>query len=52
MCGTTHQTVRRIIERAPAGNKAPGRKQREHDYDQVAGLVAEKVRAVLWIRSL
>ncbi|MBD3147057.1 IS21 family transposase [Microbispora bryophytorum] len=45
MCGTTHKTVKRIIERALAGDKAPGRKQREHNYDQVAGLVAEKVRA-------
>jgi transposase len=45
MCGTTHKTVKRIIERALAGDKAPPRKPREHNYDQVAGLVAEKVRA-------
>jgi len=45
MCGTTHKTVKRIIERALAGDKALGRKQREHNYDQVIDLVAEKVRA-------
>jgi len=44
MCGTTHKTVKRIIERALAGDKAPGRKQREHNYDAVAELVADKVR--------
>ncbi|MEU6718078.1 IS21 family transposase [Nonomuraea sp. NPDC046802] len=45
MCGTTHKTVKRIIERALAGDKAPGRKPREHNYDQVTNLVWEKVRA-------
>jgi transposase len=44
MCGTTHKTVKRIIERALAGDKAPPRKQREHNYDAVAQLVADKVR--------
>ena len=47
MCGTTHKTVKRIIERALAGDTAdtPGRKQRDHNYDTVAGLVADKVAA-------
>ncbi|GLX03061.1 IS21 family transposase [Microtetraspora sp. NBRC 16547] len=45
VCGTTHKTVKRIIERALTADKAPGRKQREHNYDQVAGLVTGKVRA-------
>ncbi|GAA3722588.1 hypothetical protein GCM10022224_104380 [Nonomuraea antimicrobica] len=45
MCGTTHKTVKRIIEKALAGDKAPPRKQREHNYDAVARLVADKVRA-------
>jgi transposase len=45
MCGTTHKTVKRIIERAEAGGKAPVRREREHNYDEVAGLVAEKVRS-------
>jgi transposase len=45
MCGTTHKTVKRIIERQDAGGKAPGRKGRGHNYDPVAELVAEKVAA-------
>ncbi|GAA0968865.1 hypothetical protein GCM10009555_015000 [Acrocarpospora macrocephala] len=45
MCGTTHKTVKRIIERALAGDKAPPRKQRDRNYDTVARLVADKVRA-------
>ncbi|MEU0566976.1 IS21 family transposase [Nonomuraea sp. NPDC005983] len=45
MCGTTHKTVKRIIERALAGDKAPGRKRRDHNYDPVANLVADKVKA-------
>ncbi|MBB4939148.1 hypothetical protein FHR32_003453 [Streptosporangium album] len=45
MCGTTHKTVKRIIERALAGDKTPGRKHREHNYDAVADLVTEKVAA-------
>lgn len=43
MCGTTHKTVQRIIERQEAGGKAPGRRPRGHNYDSVADLVAEKV---------
>jgi transposase len=45
MCGTTHKTVKRIIERAEAGGKPPVRGVREHNYDQVAVLVEEKVRS-------
>jgi hypothetical protein len=45
MCGTTHKTVKRIIERQQAGGKAPDRGRRERNYDVVAGLVAEKVAA-------
>jgi hypothetical protein len=45
MCGTTHKTVKRIIERQRAGGKAPDRGRRERNYDAVAGLVAEKVAA-------
>lgn len=45
MCGTTHKTVKRIIERAEAGGKTPVRREREHNYDQVAVLVEEKVRS-------
>ena len=30
MCGTTHKTVRRIIERAEAGGKTPDRAGRSY----------------------
>jgi Integrase core domain len=43
MCGTTHKTVKRLIERAEAGGKPPVRKAREHNYDSVAVLVADRV---------
>src|SRR6201985_2509611 len=36
MCGTTHKTVKRIIERAEAGGKSPDRVPRGHNYDLVA----------------
>lgn len=45
MCGTTHKTVKRIIEKALAGDKTPPRKQRQRNFDQVADLVAGKVAA-------
>jgi transposase len=44
VCGTTHKTVRRIVERHEAGGAAPERKDRGHNYDEVAQLVAERVR--------
>jgi transposase len=45
MCGTTHKTVKRIIERAEAGGKPPGRAPRSRNYDVVAELVADRVAA-------
>jgi len=45
MCGTTHKTVKRIIERAEAGGKSPGRAPRSRNYDVVAELVADRVAA-------
>ena len=45
MCSTTHKTVKRIIERAEAGGKAPDRVPRGHNYDLVAELVADRVAA-------
>ena len=45
MCGTTHKTVRRIIERAEAGGKTPDRMPRGRNYDLVAELVADRVAA-------
>ena len=45
ICGTTHKTVRRVVERHNAGGAAPERKDRGHNYDEVRTLVAERVRA-------
>src|SRR5882762_2334956 len=45
MCGTTHKTVKRIIERAESGGKPPVRKPRERNFEVVAVLVAERVAA-------
>ena len=45
ICGTTHKTVRRVVERHNAGGSAPGRKDRGHNYEKVRGLVADRVRA-------
>ena len=44
MCGTTHKTVRRVVERHNAGGAAAPRRDRGHNYEAVRGLVAEKVR--------
>ena len=41
--GTTPKTVRRVIARHEAGGGAPPRSPREHNYDTVAALVAERV---------
>ena len=41
--GTTPKTVRRVIARHEAGGSAPVRSPREHNYDAVTGLVAERV---------
>src|SRR5918911_740529 len=43
ICGTTHKTVKRIVERHNAGGAAPPRKDRGHNYDPVAELVADRV---------
>jgi hypothetical protein len=37
ICGTTHKTVKRIIE-APEAGRAPGRKSRGRNFDQFMGL--------------
>ena len=42
LCGTTHKTVKRIVEAHEAGAAAE-RKERGHNYDAVAELVAERV---------
>jgi transposase len=44
MCGTTHKTVRRIIEAAGAGeDRRPVRRDRRRNYDGVGALVKAKV---------
>jgi transposase len=45
LCGTTHKTVRRVIERQRAGGVPPPRKARPKNTDAVMELVAERVRA-------
>jgi hypothetical protein len=44
ICGTTHKTVKRIIEAHEAGQR-PGRKGRPRNFEGVADLVAERVKA-------
>ena len=44
LCGTTHKTVKRVVEKFEAGESAPPRVQRAHNYDTVAELVAERVK--------
>jgi hypothetical protein len=43
ICGTTHKTVRRIVERHNAGGGAPERARRDHNYDAVRTVVAGQV---------
>jgi transposase len=45
MCGTTHKTVKRVIERAESGGKRPVRRPRERNYDSVADLITGRVKA-------
>ena len=47
MCGTTHKTVKRVIERAEAGGwvTPAARSRRRRNYDAVTELVAERVEA-------
>ena len=44
ICGTTHKTVKRIVQRHNAGGAAPPRQDRGHNYDEVRALVTERVR--------
>ena len=46
LCGTTHKTVRRVIAAHEAGEGRPARAVRARNYDQVAVLVAERVKAM------
>jgi hypothetical protein len=42
MCGTTHKTVRRIVD-AHRADQPRVRKERAHNYDLVTELVAQRV---------
>jgi transposase len=44
MCSTTHKTVRRVVERHNAGGPVRERTDRGHNYEDVRGLVTERVR--------
>lgn len=47
MCGTTHKTVKRIVDKFEAdqaGAPPPARAERDHNYDAVAELVAARVK--------
>lgn len=44
LCGTTHKTVKRVVEKFEAGATAPPRLERAHNYDEVTELVAERVK--------
>jgi hypothetical protein len=43
LCGTTHKTVKRIVERHNSGGAATERKDRGHNYDEVRALVTDRV---------
>jgi transposase len=45
ICGTTHKTVRRIVQRHDTGGGAPERKDRDRNFDQVRALVVKRVEA-------
>jgi hypothetical protein len=45
LCGTTHKTVRRVIERTQAGEDRPARKERQRNTQGVAEVVAARVVA-------
>ena len=44
ICETTPKTVKRVIDRHESGGQAPARVPREHNYDGVRELVAERVK--------
>jgi len=44
ICGTTHKTVKRVIERAERGDVRPERKERARNYEVASGLVVERVK--------
>lgn len=45
ICGTSHKTVKRVIERAEAGQERPVRVPRPSNYEDVRSLVRDAVKA-------
>jgi transposase len=43
LCGTTHRTVKKVIDKFEAGDNLPARVERTHNYDAVTDLVTERV---------
>jgi alkylated DNA nucleotide flippase Atl1 len=43
LCGTTHRTVKKVIDKFEAGDNLPARVERAHNYDAVTDLVTERV---------
>ena len=43
LCGTTPKTVKRVVRKFEAGDTAPRRAERAHNYDEVTDLVTERV---------
>jgi hypothetical protein len=44
LCGTTHKTVKRVVERAEAVEQRPESAPRVRNYDRVRDLVVERIR--------
>lgn len=44
ICGTTHKTVKRVVERIEAGGERPARAPRPSNYEDVRGVVAAAVK--------
>ncbi len=44
ICGTTHKTVKRVIERQDSGEPAPARRPRPANYEAVRDLAAQAVK--------
>ena len=42
LCGTTHRTVKKVIDKFEAGDSAPPTAQWAHNYDAVTDLVTER----------
>jgi transposase len=43
LCNTTRRTVKKVVEKFEAGDAAPPRAERAHNYDEVADVVSERV---------